>query len=63
VAPGLDIGLPMQLARAATWAIMLVVVLHIAEAGIATLAGHGIAMIYVELTGRSPVGTRARARS
>jgi Na+-driven multidrug efflux pump len=47
----LDVGLPQQLSRAAAWAVMLAIVLSVGEAGVATLAGYGVAMLYVELAG------------
>lgn len=47
----LDVGLPQQLSRAAAWAVMLAIVLYVGEGGVATLAGYGVAMLYVELAG------------
>jgi Na+-driven multidrug efflux pump len=56
----LDIGLPQQLTRAAAFAVLLMVVRHVASAGVTVLAGYGIAMIYVDLAG-SLSGGFARA--
>jgi Na+-driven multidrug efflux pump len=47
----LDIGLPTQLSRVATRIVNVSVVLYVAGAGVATLAGFGVAMTFIEICG------------
>jgi len=47
----IDIGLPTQLSRLATRIVNISVVLYVAGAGVATLAGFGIAMAFIEICG------------
>jgi Na+-driven multidrug efflux pump len=47
----LDIGLPTQLSRVATRIVSVSVVLYVAGAGVATLAGFGVAMAFIEICG------------
>jgi Na+-driven multidrug efflux pump len=47
----LDIGLPTQLSRLSTRIVNVSVVLYVAGAGVATLAGFGVAMAFVEIFG------------
>jgi Na+-driven multidrug efflux pump len=47
----LDIGLPTQLSRLSTRIVNVSVVLYVGGAGLATLAGFGIAMAFVEIFG------------
>jgi Na+-driven multidrug efflux pump len=56
----LDIGLPQQLSRGAAFVVMFAIVLYVGGDGVATLAGYGIAMIFVELAG-GVTGGYARA--
>jgi Na+-driven multidrug efflux pump len=47
----IDIGIPSQLSRVATRIVNISVVLYVAGAGVATLAGFGIAMAFIEIFG------------